>query len=236
MLWGTNVYVNNGVTMGPGPIVIGAYGNGGGRLWLQGNTNVGSTQQVIIESAQLNDTNGVYINCSAPTFGSLEGDGRVFFQTTSTLTVGGNNLSTNFYGTIADWSQATWAPGAMVGKLIKVGTGTLTLWGDTLLDGNVTVNGGTLAFNGTLSSPIVSTATLAVNSGGTLAGSGVIDRNVTVASGGNIYPGAAGTVATLDLNGSLTVASGGKLTYNLGATSDQIAFGTGARRWRARSM
>src|SRR5262249_18027563 len=55
----------------------------------------------------------------------------------ATLTVGGNNTSTTFTGTLQNGASAL--------GLAKTGTGTLTLSGVNTYRGGTTVNGGTLA-------------------------------------------------------------------------------------------
>ncbi|WP_163115918.1 autotransporter-associated beta strand repeat-containing protein, partial [Acinetobacter baumannii] len=76
----------------------------------------------------------------ATPFGSIEGAGSVFVGD-FILTVGTNNLSTTFSGDLQ----------GKAGRLIKVGTGTLTLTGSSsTYRGSTTVNGGTLLVNGNL--------------------------------------------------------------------------------------
>ncbi len=67
-----------------------------------------------------------------PIIGSLEGDGLVSLSD-HPLSIGGNNLSTTFSGTIQD-----------SGSVIKVGTGTFTLSQANLYTGGTTVSEGTL--------------------------------------------------------------------------------------------
>jgi hypothetical protein len=58
--------------------------------------------------------------------GSLAGDGNVSIGALS-LTVGTNNLDTEFAGTIDDGTHST-------GSLVKIGTGSLTLSGANTYD------------------------------------------------------------------------------------------------------
>ena len=76
------------------------------------------------------------------TAGSIEGAG-TYFLGSKTLTVGGNNLSTEVTGTIVDSGSG----GGTGGSLIKVGTGTLTLTGPNTYSGGTTLNAGTLTVN-----------------------------------------------------------------------------------------
>ena len=52
-----------------------------------------------------------------------------------------------------------------MGSLVKNGGGTFNLIGDALLAGTVTVNGGTLAVNGSLESAIGTAGDVTVNAG-----------------------------------------------------------------------
>ena len=85
------------------------------------------------------------------------------------------------------------------GGLIKTGNGTLILSTAESYSGPTSVNGGTLQVDGSTAAA----SAVAVNSGGTLAGTGVINGPVTANSGGTVSPGVA---APGDLGtGSLTL-------------------------------
>lgn len=73
------------------------------------------------------------------------------------------------------------------GSIIKAGPGLLNIPGDQPYTGTTTINGGTLAING-----ILSTSSVTINSGGTLAGQGSTVGGVTLNNGGSITPGVAG--------------------------------------------
>ncbi|MBR1176712.1 autotransporter domain-containing protein [Bradyrhizobium sp. KB893862 SZCCT0404] len=97
--------------------------------------------------------------------------------------------------------------------LDKTGSSNWTLTGTATYVGPVTVNGGTLAVNGDLSSA----SSLAVNAGGTLGGNGIL--GAVAINGGTLAPGnSIGTLTTASL--TMTAAS----TYLVqvsGATSDK---------------
>ena len=104
-----------------------------------------------------------------------------------TWSIGGNNASTTFPGTLG-------GPGMSV---TKIGTGTLTLTGNmaTSYSGTTTINGGTVVI------PKAQTNSgMIVDTGGTLVTSGTIGGNVLF-DGGTVYlgsttPGVVGTLVT----------------------------------------
>jgi autotransporter-associated beta strand protein len=89
-----------------------------------------------------------------------------------------------------------------VAGFTKTGAGIMSLTAVNTYTGPTTVNAGTLAVNGSITSPVT------VNSGGTLAGSGTVSQAVTVNSGGKLAPG--------NSPGVLTVA--GPVTFLTGST------------------
>jgi autotransporter-associated beta strand protein len=110
--------------------------------------------------------------------------------------------------------------------LTKSGAGTLTLTGPGTYVGPTTVSGGTLRVNGTLTN--TSTQPVTVANGGTLGGSGTVDRPVTVNSGGTLAPGAG--VGTLTVR-SLAYAASASASYEweAGATAqDQVVATVGS--------
>ncbi|MGY4506079.1 autotransporter-associated beta strand protein [Bradyrhizobium sp. GM24.11] len=130
------------------------------------------------------------------TAGSLLGAG-TFYLGANELTVGGNNLSTEVTGVIADGGSG----GGTGASLLKVGTGRLTLSGINTYTGATIVNSGTLAVNGS----IASSNSLTVNAGGTLGGTGIVG-NTAIASGGTLAPG--NSVGTLTVSGNLAFSAG----------------------------
>jgi hypothetical protein len=217
---GTILAVNSGVVLGSGPIVIGSGAASGSVLRLLGTGNIATLDRVILDNNADDLGSGVQIWCASQTFGSVEGIGRVQlggadkngYYGNVALTVGGNGLSTDFYGTIADNSQNNVSG---VGSLTKTGGGTLTLWGETFLAGTVEVSGGTLTVNGSVGSPISTAGDLTVNTNGTLNGSGAINRNLTVSGGAVNFSGAT-------VNGSFSMDSGsysGSSTINDGTNN-----------------
>ncbi len=95
--------------------------------------------------------------------------------------------------------------------------------------GGTTINSGYLLANNTTGSA-TGTGAVAINSGGTLAGTGTVTGPVTLNSGGAIEAGqdgvGHGTQGTLHL-GSVTWNGGGNVNLELGTSSDQLVL-TGA--------
>ena len=103
-------------------------------------------------------------------------------------------------------------------SVTKSGTGIWTLSGANTYTGTTTVSGGTLNVTGSLA-----TGAVTVQGGGTLAGSGSVNGATTVQSGAILAPGNSGP-GTFSANGNLTLNAGSILNFELGATSDKIAF------------
>ncbi|HEY3602194.1 MAG TPA: autotransporter-associated beta strand repeat-containing protein [Chthoniobacterales bacterium] len=147
------------------------------------------------------------------TIGSLEGDGIVFLNQHS-LTIGGNNLSTNFSGVV----QGN-------GSLVKTGTETLTLGGANLYLGGTTVTQGTLTVSNTTGSG-TGIAPVSVNAG-TLGGSGIIAGAVTVGTGSGtgafLTPGiGTNKQVTLTIQNGLTFNSDATYTYTFKGSKSRV--------------
>src|SRR6516225_8097155 len=84
--------------------------------------STGGNATFITQAGGIFDMSG--LTATGMTAGSIEGQG-TYFLGSATLTVGGNNLSTEVSGVIQDGGVF----GGVGGSLVKVGTGTLTLSG-----------------------------------------------------------------------------------------------------------
>ena len=149
--------------------------------------------------------------------GSLAGDGNVSIGALS-LTVGTNNLDTEFAGTIDDGTHST-------GSLVKIGTGSLTLSGANTYDGGTTLSSGVLLVMNQ-SGSATGTGAVQVNSG-TLGGSGIISGTATIGSSGGssafLAPAATtGKQMTLHLAGALTFKRGGTYTWTISSNRQEV--------------
>ncbi|WP_420831787.1 autotransporter domain-containing protein [Bradyrhizobium quebecense] len=156
------------------------------------------------------------------TAGSIAGSGIYYIGAGNTLTVGGNNLSTNVSGVIADFDPCGCGPTGP-GNLEKTGSGTLTLSGLNTYTGTTVINGGILQVDGS----IVSSSSVTVNSGGALSGIGTVG-NTTIASSGILLPGNATPGSFLNVAGNLVFQSGALYLVGLNASTSTFAKVAGA--------
>ncbi|MEO5916508.1 MAG: glycosyl hydrolase [Luteolibacter sp.] len=160
----------------------------------------------------LNGNYTVKMGSLASTGGNIRGGNSA--TGTTTLEVGNLGTNTSIAGNLNNGTTKVVA-------LTKVGTGTFTILGANNYSGGTAVNRGTLMVNGTLTG----TGAVAVNNGGTLAGTGTNSGSVTVASGGSLLPG-NGNGGVLTLAGALALEDGSMLKVGLGTNSGQLAVGS----------
>ena len=152
--------------------------------------------------------------------GALIGGSSVTLQGASsansltTYVIGGANLDTTFAGKITEVIPARTA------AITKEGTGSFTLTGANTHTGPTFINAGTLFVNNSTGSG-TGTNYVAVNSGGTLGGTGFIFGSVTNFSGGTLAPGSNG-VGQLTLKSNLFLSAGSAVDFNLGSSSDKL--------------
>jgi autotransporter-associated beta strand protein len=157
-----------------------------------------------------NANNGLTLQSSNPPQGSLRFDA-AGIDISRPVTVAGSGPSINTNGNNATIS------GVLAGSapLTKFGAGSLTLSnaGNTHT-GPVNINGGALLVTGALAA---SANPVTVNSGGTLGGTGTINRPVTVNNGGTLAPGTSPGILTI--NGAVTLTAGSTFAVELNGTT-----------------
>jgi fibronectin-binding autotransporter adhesin len=138
-----------------------------------GTLTLGSGSRFIGTTPAVTMAGGTLALGGAETIGSLTGSSGTVALDGNTLTVGAGNATSTYSGGITGTG----------GGLTKTGNGVLTLAANSSYTGATTINAGTLVYNSTNTSTAV-----AVNSGGTLAGSGSVGAT-TINSGGTMNPG-----------------------------------------------
>ena len=146
-----------------------------------------------------------FANSVAVAVGSIEGAG-IFEIRGPQLTTGSNNLSTTVSGGIIG-----------TGSLVKIGSGTLTLSGDSrLLFGTTMVNAGAMIVDGALGSSLTT-----ANSGATLGGSGAVG-STTINTGGTFAPGPSGAPGTMTIRGNLAFQSGALYVVQVNPSTSSV--------------
>jgi autotransporter-associated beta strand protein len=177
-----------------------------------GSNSTGGLARLITNAGGTVEISG--LTSTGMTAGSIEGAGNYQLGSKS-LTVGGNNLSTEVSGAIQDG-------GVSGGSLVKVGTGTLLLSGFNTYTGATRVNAGTLIVNGSIASSPVT-----VNAGAMLAGTGTVGAT-TINSGGIFAPG--NSPGTMTVQGNLAFQSGAiylvQVTPSLASSANVVAGGS----------
>ncbi len=128
---------------------------------------------------------------------SLNGNGTVTVSNGNNLTIGANGANSNFGGQLNG-----------MGRLTKLGTGSLTLSGVNGLTGMTSVDAGSLRVDGSLAS-----TEIYVNNGASLGGAGSIAGDVTVMGGASLNAVGGNTLSV----GSLKLYGNSTLNASLGA-------------------
>lgn len=133
-------------TAGGFVIFLGTSTAGSATLIANGSANAGAGGSIFFVENSLGGTAAVKVygngyldigfHNAGLTIGSLEGTGQVFLGANN-LTIGSDNTTTTFFGTVQDGGAA----GGVLGSLTKIGTGTLTLTGTNTYEGGTTITG-----------------------------------------------------------------------------------------------
>ncbi len=201
-------------------------GVGFGNLLMGLNSDTASTETVDLNGH--NETVNGVVSPSGVTASLtfIENDAA---STSSTFTLGDNNQTQTFNGTIRDNAGT----GGTVG-VTKIGTGVQTLGGANSYSGGTNINNGAISISSTGS--LLNTATVSVNTSATAAGSlygnstnsvgNVVTQAVNGSHSATISPGLTGigSVGTLTMD-SLSAGGGTTLQFDLGtdqSTTDLI--------------
>ncbi len=186
-----------------GRINVSAPASGSGAYYTTGDFRINNASGYANAAIFLNNGVNLYnINANNQTtdIGELGGGATAYIgaggSTGPTWRIGAKNTTNTYAGVIAD---------AGVTSLIKTGTGMLVLSGANTYSGGTTVSGGTLMVSNTTGSA-TGLGTVTVNSGGSLAGAGIIASAVTINSGGTLVPG--NPLGALTISNTLTLAAG----------------------------
>jgi len=239
-LSGVNTFANGSVSgsailrtagsqcLGGGPIAIGSAATNTCRLELSGGITLTNTITPAVRTANLaahilnvsgtntlNPATNIALGTGGSQF-SLQSDGGKLVLAKGIQAVGGCGkyvyLSGAGDGVIQGAiSQASTA--YSIFGIVKSGAGSWTVTNLTTSTATLTVNGGTLVLNGTAT--VINTV---VNSGGTLAGNGIVTSQATIKSGGILSPGVAG-IGSLAFGNDLTLAAGSTNVMKLNKTA-----------------
>lgn len=189
------------VKAGNGTLTLGAANTYSGGTTVTGGTLSAGIANAFGTGALVVTGDGkVALGGFATTVGGLAGSGNIDLGS-AVLTVNSTD-STSYSGVLSG-----------SGRLIKSGTGTLTLGGANSYTGSTTINGGLLVVNGSLA------GTVTIGANGRIGGSG---KTGSLSVSGIVAPG--NSIGTLSVAGSLTLAAGSIYQVEVSPTgiSDQI--------------
>ena len=170
--------------------------NDGGAMFFFDNADGGTAQFITVGTGFVDFAGSLGPNGDGRiNAGSIAGSGFYYIGAGNTLVVGGNNLSTEVSGVIADDCGCLPGPGS----LEKVGTGTLTLSGINNYTGVTFVNEGTLLVTGS----IAPSFGVVVDNGATLGGTGTVPLT-SLLNGAVLAPGLPTALGTLTVNDVLS--------------------------------
>ena len=213
----------------------GAIASGVNRMLQLSNLNAVVNATLNLTSTNLNPVSfASAVNTGPFNVGALSGGSPQALTDTAgnavTLSVGGNNATTTYTNGLTG-----------NGSLIKVGAGTMTLFGTNTYTGATTINAGTLALGvgalltnssitvGAGATFDVSSNAFTLVSGQNLFGNGTVKGAVSVASGAKVYGDGGLPYGTNTFTTNVTFLSGGQVSMNLGTVyngaNDEIVVG-----------
>ena len=179
-----------------------------GTLILDNSNQIANTLDVALNNATATFHLGAFGGAIVETIDELSGSGVVNGGTGSTpiLTVGANNGSSTFDGTIIN------AAGTVA--LTKTGTGVFTLSAASVntYTGATTISGGRLNVNGSTASG----SAVTVQTTATLSGTGTVGGTINVQGGGHVAPGTSPGILN---SGSVSFVSGSFFDVEIGGTT-----------------
>ena len=196
---GATLTVTYDGNLGTGDLLLDA---GGATATLQGDSNLATTAKV-----QVGMGSTVNFQSASPTISNIQGAGTINLGNVggdTNLTVGGDNSSSAFYGSITQTSSSG-TPSSGVGSLTVEG-GTLLLAGMNTYGGGTTINAGILQVNNPAS----------LGSGSLSIGPATLEVVGSFADGRNI--GLNDPAATVQVDPSFTYSNSGTLSGANGLT------------------
>ncbi len=203
------VLLEDTASAGAATIIVDGTEESGGIITFLDNSNGGTSRVEFPGGAGSGLLDISFHNPPGVSIGSIEGEGQVLLGA-NRLTVGSNNLSTTFSGSIGNGES-----GKVGGSLAKTGESTLTLAGASTYTGGTLVDRGTLIINNTAGSG-TGTGRVVVNNG-TLGGTGTITGAVTIGGGARsavLMPGVNG-IGLLTIQSTLAFAANSAYNWNV---------------------
>lgn len=189
---------------------------------VRGTVRLGASGVIPDAGGNVTINTGVVLDMNGfdETIGGIDGAGRILSSTgNAVLTLGSNNNSPTFTGTIAD--------GGGTVSLVKTGSGIQSLAGTNTYSGNTTISSGTLKLNATGSisnSPVIyvasgATVDVAAVSGGfrlasgqTLTGNGTVVGSLRLQADATLSPGDSPGILNMT---SLTLADTSRVVIDI---------------------
>ncbi|NLF72355.1 MAG: hypothetical protein GX575_25245, partial [Candidatus Anammoximicrobium sp.] len=196
--------VNGGVvSLRSSTAAVGSYfhvGNSASAVELHGGVSIPSERRIYLSGAASNDN---------PSFRSVSGDNTWNGIVTLHNGNGDRNIGVDAHSSL---TLAGTVNQSSIGNLVKVGDGVLVLTGTATYTGTTTVKAGMLLVNSSLPDQAANNPDVTVTNGATLGGTGTVNGQVLVQSGGHLAPG---TSPGIQNYADLTLAPGANFDVDL---------------------